>query len=136
LRIHNNLDTLKNLNKLESWIFQITRNVITDYYRKRIKHESFKDEISVFPMDEQNFKKEIVQCITSLIDQLPYKYKQPLKEVYMEGKTQKSVAEEIGLSLPGVKSRIQRGRTKLKVILKNCCNVEALIDPLECNCNC
>ncbi len=34
IRIHTNIHTLKDETRLQSWIYQITRNVITDYYRK------------------------------------------------------------------------------------------------------
>lgn len=35
IKIYKNLDELKSETKLESWIFQITRNEIIDYYRTR-----------------------------------------------------------------------------------------------------
>src|SRR5215470_2178138 len=33
LKIHLHMDTLKDVKRLESWIYQITRNAIIDYYR-------------------------------------------------------------------------------------------------------
>src|SRR5713101_19591 len=33
LNIHQHVETLKDAKKLESWIYQITRNAIIDYYR-------------------------------------------------------------------------------------------------------
>jgi RNA polymerase sigma-70 factor (ECF subfamily) len=35
LRIHQHMDTLKDVRKLEGWIYQITRNTIIDAYRSR-----------------------------------------------------------------------------------------------------
>jgi RNA polymerase sigma-70 factor, ECF subfamily len=35
LRIHQHMDTLKDVRKLEGWIYQITRNTIINAYRSR-----------------------------------------------------------------------------------------------------
>src|SRR5512145_705375 len=35
IRIHTRLCSLRDLSKLESWIYQITRNAIIDHYRSR-----------------------------------------------------------------------------------------------------
>ena len=42
----------------------------------------------------------------------------------IEGMTQKAYAERLGLPLATAKSRVQRGRNKLKKILLDCCKVE------------
>ena len=40
------------------------------------------------------------------------------------GLTQKEAAERVGLSVPGMKARVQRGRRKLREALLDCCRVE------------
>src|SRR5436189_3475215 len=35
LKIHTRIDTLRNEERLPSWIYQIARNAIADYYRER-----------------------------------------------------------------------------------------------------
>jgi RNA polymerase sigma-70 factor (ECF subfamily) len=42
----------------------------------------------------------------------------------IEGLPQQQVAERLGLSLSGAKSRIQRGREKLRQRLLDCCDIE------------
>jgi RNA polymerase sigma-70 factor (ECF subfamily) len=37
IKIHSNIGKLKNETKFESWMYQITRNAINDYYRKQKK---------------------------------------------------------------------------------------------------
>jgi RNA polymerase sigma-70 factor (ECF subfamily) len=37
---------------------------------------------------------------------------------------QKEVADRLGLSLSGAKSRVQRGREKLRQNLSECCDIE------------
>ena len=41
-----------------------------------------------------------------------------------EGLTQKAAAEHIGLSLSGMKSRVQRGRAQLRGKILECCHIE------------
>lgn len=62
------------------------------------------EELIPRPADERDFREEIASCLISLTDQLPKKYKQPLKATDVEGKTQSLLSEERGLSLPVVKS--------------------------------
>ncbi|MGK7369329.1 MAG: sigma factor-like helix-turn-helix DNA-binding protein, partial [Candidatus Halalkalibacterium sp. M3_1C_030] len=59
-----------------------------------------------------------------MIDELPKKYRIPLKMADVEGKTQQEVADRLDLSLSGAKSRVQRGREKLGDVLAACCEVE------------
>ena len=42
----------------------------------------------------------------------------------IEGLQQQEVADRLGLSLSGAKSRIQRGRALLKGVLERCCHFE------------
>jgi RNA polymerase sigma-70 factor, ECF subfamily len=131
LKIHDNLHNLQNIQKIESWIYQITRNTITDYYRKLDSHFHLPEDL-MSQVDEQDLKKDISKCLIGMIDELPSKYKMPLRSSYLEHKTQKTIALEIGISLPGAKSRIQRGRSLLKNILKKCCNIESSEQTCDC----
>jgi RNA polymerase sigma-70 factor, ECF subfamily len=38
--------------------------------------------------------------------------------------TQTAAAEQVGLSVPGMKSRVQRGRARLRALLLRCCEIE------------
>ena len=44
--------------------------------------------------------------------------------VELDGLTQKAAAERVGLSLSGMKSRVQRGRLQLRQMLEACCRIE------------
>src|SRR5574340_493285 len=43
LKVHLHIDTLRDEQRLESWLYQITRNAITDYYRARRETSSLPD---------------------------------------------------------------------------------------------
>lgn len=67
---------------------------------------------------------ELAQCLEPLIDGLPETYRAALRLAELEGLPQKDVAHRLGISLSGAKSRVQRGRAKLRERLLACCHVE------------
>lgn len=122
-RIHSRLDSLKDSGKIQSWIYQITRNAIIDFYRTNKKMTELPESLSNIEMDnnEKN-RKEISNWLLPMIKSLPDIYQQALTLSEIEGLPQKEVAKKLGLSLPGAKARIQRGRVLLKKTLVECCS--------------
>lgn len=126
-KIHNNIDTLKQGDKLEPWIFQITRNTIIDYYRHQDKAPSDISEIpdqEVEPVVAEDTPEDVVACLKPMIDDLPENYRQAIILTEYEGLTQKEMSQRLELSLSGAKSRVQRAREKLKGTLLACCHFE------------
>ena len=62
--------------------------------------------------------------IVELIAQLPDRYRDAVRMSELEGLSQQAVADRLHLSLSGAKSRVQRGRAKLRQILDACCSFE------------
>jgi RNA polymerase sigma-70 factor (ECF subfamily) len=69
-------------------------------------------------------KQEIAGCILPMIESLPDHYREILMLSEIEGLSHKEVAIQKGLSLPGVKSRVRRGRAMIKKLLMDCCRFE------------
>lgn len=125
IKMHNGIDSLKDDTKLESWLYQITRNVIIDYFRTRRPTEELPDWIEQPSPDENDLiRKELSACIEPMIAHLPGKYKQAMRLSVIEGKTQKEIAELASITLSGAKSRVQRGRVLIKSMLNACCQIE------------
>lgn len=133
VKIHSNIDSLKENTKIRSWIYQITRNTIIDYYRKQIIKLEDIDELSledegatndINNMIELEPMKSVVSGLKGMIDDLPEKYSQALYLVEFEGLTQVELAQKLGISVSGAKSRVQRGRQLLKDSLMKCCHFE------------
>ncbi|WP_226989193.1 sigma factor-like helix-turn-helix DNA-binding protein [Paraglaciecola arctica] len=55
---------------------------------------------------------------------MPEKYGKPLRLAELEGVSQQVIADQLGLSLSGAKSRVQRGRVKFREQMMACCNFE------------
>lgn len=71
---------------------------------------------------------ETTECLGSqaavwleeMIGQLPEKYRLALRWMEIDGLLQRGIADRLGLSLSGAKSRIQRGRQMLRQGLERC----------------
>jgi len=125
LKVHAQLDTLKSDIKVESWLYQITRNTVIDYYRTNRRLEELPTWIEQPESDESTaIRQELSSCLEPMINQLPDKYREAIQLSEIEGKTQKEVSERENISLSGAKSRVQRGRALLKTMLNDCCQIE------------
>ena len=127
LRIHRNLGTLNEADRLAAWVYQIAHNVIHDHYRKSPNATVALDDADA--CDEPDCPVSQLRCragewLDELIRQLPEGYREAVQLAEIEGLTQQAVADRLGLSLSGAKSRIQRGRAMFKEVLDQCCTFE------------
>ena len=67
---------------------------------------------------------DLAPCLTPLIARLPEPYREAVRLVEIDGLPQRDLSERFAVSLSGAKSRVQRGRDKLKDLLLHCCQVE------------
>lgn len=120
------IEQLETKDKLQNWLYRITHNTIMDFYRTHQNHEELVDDL---PEEETSSEmanlQSMAQCLRPMFDCLPEKYRQAMILSELDGLPQQAVADQLGLSLPATKSRVQRGRVKLKGILLDCCNIEA-----------
>ncbi len=124
VKIHSRLDTLSDAERIRSWIYRIARNTIVDHYRVSQRHELLPEDIAQEPDEGDEIWRELEVCLRPMIRHLPEKYREALLLAELEGLPLKDVAERLGLSLPGAKSRVQRGRLKFKELLLACCQFE------------
>ncbi|WP_372746346.1 sigma-70 family RNA polymerase sigma factor [Lutibacter sp.] len=119
IKIHTKLHTLKDLNKLKSWIFSIARNSITDYFKSRKIVFDLPQLETDFELEEKNHTEE--DCLRGILKNLPKKYRDPLFLSDIKGLKQQEVAEALNLPLPTVKSQIQRARKLIAQGFMDCC---------------
>jgi len=126
LKIHARIDTLRDEEKLQSWMYQIARNVIADYYRQHKATVALSEALLLpeEPVVDDDVVKDLLPGVRRMVDSLPDEYRQALLLTEYEGLTQRELAERLGLSLSGAKSRVQRAREKLKAMLLDCCHFE------------
>jgi RNA polymerase sigma-70 factor (ECF subfamily) len=134
VRMQWNIDTLSSADRLDAWAFRIARNVIADHYRSpnrrdvtgeaaaKVIEELAADGVGDEPSNDA--RAEIACCIAPMVRGLPDDYRRIIELTELEGMTQAAAAERLGLSLAGAKSRVQRGRARLKEMLLRCCEIE------------
>ncbi|MGE0471853.1 MAG: RNA polymerase sigma factor SigZ [Candidatus Nitrospira kreftii] len=139
VRVHRQMDSVNDPRRIVSWIYQVTRNAIIDHYRNPGKQREIpaglSSELEVFNEVSKNSeaarqaeggesRSELSSCIRPMIERLSQDYRDAITLVEIEGLTQQAAAEQMGLSLSGMKSRVQRGRRQLKQMLEDCCLIE------------
>jgi len=124
LKIHSHIDSVQNAEKLESWIYQITRNTIVDYFRRARPEADLSESLPALPEEEPDIIADLATSVRDMLNCLPDKYRQALTLTEIQGLTQAQMAEQLGLSVSGAKSRVQRARAKLKDAFLECCHFE------------
>ncbi|WP_371195755.1 sigma-70 family RNA polymerase sigma factor [Glaciecola sp. SC05] len=110
-----------------TWIFTIARNIRFDMLRKlqNRKEDVCSDDmwpilceqtadLTQAPLDEQITLEEVGQYFESL----PVKQKAVVEAIYIDGKSQQEVADELEIPLGTVKSRTRLALQRLKEMLK------------------
>ncbi len=131
LRVHTKLDGIVDDRRTTAWVYQVARNLVVDHYRAADRNlaDTILEE-SVPPLDDSttgaptNLNMQVEGWLKPMIEQLPDDYRVAVKQYELEGKPQYALAQDLGISLSGAKSRVQRGRIKLKGLFQACCSFE------------
>jgi len=133
MRLQRHLADLRNTESLNAFAYRIARNAITDHYRARARSRE-----SALPPDELTARadegvqedagdvvgrRELAHCLEPLVRRLPEPYRQALILTDLGDLTQAQAAEKAGVSVPGMKSRVQRARLQVRDLLTECCAV-------------
>jgi len=129
-----NLDGVTDGARVDAWAHRIARNAITDEYRRRGRNSaalarlrgSESEPVSASAADAV-LAADLVEmsgCLRPLVEALDEPYREALVLTGWQGLTQGQAAARAGVSLPGMKSRVQRGRAQLREQLLACCEPE------------
>ncbi len=128
LQVHRALPTLRDADRLPAWLYQMTRRAIIDFYRTPAhKRELAMDddvEIEAEAPDEPTALSELSTCLRPLMAGLAEVDQQALALVEFEGVSQVEAARRLGVSVSGMKSRVQRARHRLRQAVETCCRIE------------
>ena len=135
LRLHRSMETLRAEDRLDAFAYRIARNAIIDHYRARATSretpEAPNELVERFDADgdsdqepdEAGAREELARCLAPLIRRLPEPYREALRLTDLGKLTQVEAAQVVGLSVPGMKARVQRGRAQVHELLTSCCAV-------------
>ena len=134
LSIHQHLGTVDDHERVTAWVFRIARNAVTDHYRRTGRRGDVSDSDALqtavgddsadgWLEDQTTVLTELASCIRPLVEALPSDYRRALELTDLEGRTQAEAAQIEGVSVSGMKSRVQRGRRLFTALVRNCCEV-------------
>lgn len=129
LRVQRGLPGLRDEERFTSWLFQIARSAVAEHQRGRARHPVSEvpgesDELPAEPsLDDREAARSLACCISIFVARLPSPYREAVTLVELEGLTVREAAEMAGVSVSGMKSRIQRGRAQLRQLFDECCEI-------------
>ncbi len=137
LRIHRHSGDLEHSDRIGAWIYRIASNAIVDHYRRPSRRELPAGQGTDVPERDgreaaagwgepgsEELRRELTACLAPLIEQLPAIYREALELTEFAGITQAEAAARLGISVSGMKARVQRARAQLRRQLLDCCHVE------------
>jgi len=128
LRAQRALPDLRDDQRFVPWMYGIARSAIAESHRERARHRIVDaDDAEPAVASDGNgptaLETEVAEYLVALVGRLPPPYREALERAELEGLTQQATADALGISLSGAKSRIQRGREKLRALLDECCRI-------------
>jgi RNA polymerase sigma-70 factor (ECF subfamily) len=128
-RMHRGLPKLSDSERFGAWIYRIAANAIADHGRARTRHPLLSGgsppaEAALADGDLQSdAEASLAGCIALFVARLPSPYREAITLTELEGLNQKEAAKMLGISLSGMKSRVQRGRERMRRLFEECCEI-------------
>jgi len=139
------LDTLELPDRFNAWTNQIAANAALDEVRRTVREpvqtDLDADATPAVTTEEAHSLLSFADCVHPLLKRLPSKDAELLRLKDLEGRTFVSLVNDYGLSVPGLKSRVQRARRQLAKEFEACCAVlrnstRAVETPDQCDSEC
>ena len=129
VRVQRGLAGLRDDERFTSWLFTIARSSIAEHARTRARHplgQATDDEAPAGELDadDRAAAGALAGCVTTFVAALPSPYREAVTLVELEGLTHREAADRVGTSRSGMKSRVQRGRERLRRMFEQCCEIE------------
>lgn len=127
VRVLEKISSLRHANRLESWVYQVARNAIADFYRRRSPPPAEPVEDVADPYEESssgNQNRAVAAWLSLMIGALPATLREAVRMYEIDGLSQSEIADRLNISLSGAKSRIQRARRQLEQLLLGSCQIE------------
>lgn len=115
VRLMKNKNKIQNNKHLKAWLIRVTINCAKNFKKKAYnRHTVTLNELSGVRID--NIDDRLV--LTSCVHKLPEKYKTAIYLFYYESMGINEISHLLGIGENTVKSRLARGREKLRIILE------------------
>ena len=128
LRMQRGLTGLRDDERFGGWVYRIAEHVIVDHARTRARApvlgaENLADMPALDRSDGDDLQAALGECVALFVARLPSPYREAITLTELQGLTQKDAADMLGITLSGMKSRVQRGREKIRDMFDECCRI-------------
>lgn len=121
LKVYRNLDTFDEAKaSLSTWIYTITRNTVTDYYRTRRVHTEYVEYMDAELdgiIDKSNANEALLEQLADALEKLREKERDLIVLHYYKGYTLKVIAEMMGMSYINAKVIHAKALTHLRELM-------------------
>ncbi len=133
LRLLEKKERLEQARNPLAWAYRVAANTITDHYRRRAvesralaraQAEATSPAPAADAKERKAERRRIEACLMPFILDLSPQQAEALLLTSFQGLSQAEAARRLGLSVSGMKSRVQRARAELKRRLLACCEFE------------
>ena len=111
------------LDNARAWLFQVARNLLIARLRLTREQVPLPDDLYAESAPEADPVDLLSQCLPRVLSELSPEDREAITLCDIQGMTQKAYSERLGLSLPAVKSRVQRARRRLRDQLAEACQL-------------
>lgn len=128
MRLQRGLFSLRDGERFGAWVYRIAEHAVADHLRTRARHPLARGDglgLDLTEVDEGDptLEAELAECVALFAARLRSPYREAITLTELEGMTQKDAAEMLGLSISGMKSRVQRGREQIRRMFEECCEI-------------
>jgi RNA polymerase sigma-70 factor (ECF subfamily) len=129
VRVHRGLASLSSEDRFGAWVYRVAAGAIIDHLRKRARNPIAAGE----PRDDSadaallepdgDLEADLSECVALFVARLPSPYREAVTLTELQGLGQREAAAMVGVSLSGMKSRVQRGRERIRHMFEECCEM-------------
>jgi RNA polymerase sigma-70 factor, ECF subfamily len=127
VRVHRGIGDLAEEERFGPWVYRVAASAIADHRRARGRHPlptgAGNDAEPPATQPDEDIEAEMTECVALFVARLPSPYREAVTLTELQGLTQKDAAEMLGISLSGMKSRVQRGRERIRQMFEECCEI-------------
>jgi RNA polymerase sigma-70 factor (ECF subfamily) len=138
VRLHRGQDSLRDEDSFGGWVYRIARHSIADHLRKHdrspplsaqqeaqgaqgAQEATASDAVHTHPAEDEDLTPELAQCVAIFVARLPSPYREAVLLTELNGLTHKAAAEVLSVPISTLKSRVARGRRRIRDMFDECC---------------
>jgi RNA polymerase sigma-70 factor, ECF subfamily len=142
LQMHRSLGEIRNRERVHAWLYSTARRAVADHYRSGVRRREVPvgdildlERLTPVPKThDANGVAEVAACLAPVVERLSPADREAIVLTELQGRRQSEAARSLGLSLSGLKSRVQRARRRLREMVLACCHValDGRGEPMSC----